>query len=71
LGVRRLNEFNLALLDNWCWRMSDDTCSLWYRVLCARYGQEEGRLCVERGDGSMWWHTMRNIREGVGHVDGG
>jgi hypothetical protein len=26
---------------------------------------------VERGDGSVWWHTIRSIREGVGQVDGG
>jgi len=28
-------------------------------------------LCVERGDGSVWWHTIRSIREGVDQVDGG
>lgn len=46
------------------------TTFFFYRNI-ARYGQVEGRLCVERGDGSVWWQTMRNIREGVGHVDGG
>lgn len=45
--------------------------SLWYRMLCASYGQEGGRLRVEKGDGSMWWQSIRNIREEVGQVDGG
>lgn len=52
--------------------MLEDTNSLWYRVLCARYGQVGGRLCVvERGDGSVWRQTMKSIRKGVGQVDVG
>jgi len=44
LGVRRLREFNLALLGKWCWRLLEDRGSFWYRVLVARYGEEAGRL---------------------------
>jgi len=44
LGVRRLREFNVALLGKWCWRMLVDKEGLWYRVLKARYGEEGGRL---------------------------
>ena len=40
LGVRRLREFNVALLGKWCWRMLVDKEGLWYRVLKARYGEE-------------------------------
>jgi hypothetical protein len=47
----------------------EDTNSLWHRVPCARYGQEGERLCVDRDGGSVWWQTMKNIREGVGQVD--
>ncbi|XP_039688673.1 uncharacterized protein [Medicago truncatula] len=39
LGVRRLKEFNLALLGKWCWRMLVDRSGFWYRVLVARYGE--------------------------------
>jgi len=37
LGVRRLGEFNLALLGKWCWKMVVDREGLWFRVLTARY----------------------------------
>jgi hypothetical protein len=38
LGVRRMREFNIALLDKWCWQMVVDKGGLWFRVLVARYG---------------------------------
>jgi hypothetical protein len=44
LGVRRLREFNLALLGKWCWRMLVDQEGLWFRVLASRYGVEGGRI---------------------------
>jgi hypothetical protein len=55
LGVRRLREFNIALLGKWCWRMLVDREGLWYRVLVARYGEERGRLCEAGRKGSAWW----------------
>jgi len=49
LGVRRIREFNLALLGKWCWRMLVDKDGLWYRGLKARYEEEGGRLKEGRG----------------------
>ena len=42
LCVRKMREFNVALLGKWCWRMLVYRNSLWYRVLKARYGEEGG-----------------------------
>jgi hypothetical protein len=44
LEVRRLREFNTALLDKWCWRMLVDRAGLWFRVLATRYEVEKGYL---------------------------
>jgi hypothetical protein len=35
LWVRRIREFNSALLGKWCWRLLVDKESLWYRVMSA------------------------------------
>jgi len=44
LGIRRLREFNIALLGKWCWRLLVDRDGLWRRVLVARYGVADGGL---------------------------
>jgi hypothetical protein len=71
LGVRRLREFNIALLGKWCWRMLVDRGGLWYRVLVARFGEERGCLCVTGRSGSSWWREIGRIRDGVGVLSGG
>ena len=42
--MRKLREFNIALLGKWCWRLLVDRGSIWYRVLLAWYGAVHGRL---------------------------
>jgi len=72
LGVMRLKEFNLALLGKWWWWILHERGSLWYRVLCARYGEEGGQLCSLGGEeGLVWWRSILSVREGVGQVDSG
>jgi len=44
-----MREFNIAMLGKWCWRLLVDRGSMWYRVLAARYPEEDGSL--EVGDG--------------------
>ena len=69
MGVRRIHEFDLPLLDMWCWMMLEETQSLRYKVSCSKYGEKGGRLRVGGGGDSVWWQTVNNIIEGV--VDGG
>ncbi|KEH25616.1 hypothetical protein MTR_6g033030 [Medicago truncatula] len=45
--------------------------SLWYRVLVARYGEEDGRLEVGGRSGSSWWREIAKIRDGLDGVGGG
>jgi len=57
LGVRRIREFNLALLGKWCWCMRVENRSVWYRVLAGRYGKV-GCIIVEDGQfNSVWWNN--------------
>lgn len=71
LGVRRLREFNVALLEKWCWRMLVDKEGLWYRVLKARYGEVGVRLKEGGGgDSSVWWRMISGIQRGVGFDEG-
>ncbi|CAJ2630732.1 unnamed protein product [Trifolium pratense] len=70
LGVRRLREFNQALLGKWCWRMLVDREGLWFRVLAARYGIEGGRLRDGGRRGSLWWREISHIRDGGSELGG-
>ena len=70
VNVRRLREFNVALLRKWCWRMLVDKDGLWYRVLKARYGEEGGRLKDGGGDSSVWWRMLCGIRTDGGFGEG-
>ena len=63
LEVRRIREFNIALLRNWCWRQLEDGESLWFRVLSARYGV---CVCVGGGGGvgreaSLLWRDVHAL----------
>ncbi|XP_024626870.1 uncharacterized protein [Medicago truncatula] len=70
LGVRRLQEFNIALLGKWCWRCLMDREGLWFKVLSSRYGEHRGRLREGGATGSAWWREIVKIQNGIG-VEGG
>jgi len=65
LGVRRIREFNLALLGRWCWRLLVDNSSLWFRMLSSRYGMEKGRNKEGGREASAWRRDIYALcREG-------
>jgi len=66
LGVRRIREFNLALLRKWCWMMHVGKDSLWFKVLAARYCLERGMMREADFVGSMWWNQLQVVRRGDG-----
>ncbi|AET01769.1 hypothetical protein MTR_8g020830 [Medicago truncatula] len=48
LRIKKLREFNIALLGKWYWRLSVGKESMWYKLLMAKYGDPRGRL-IEGG----------------------
>ena len=61
-----MREFNLALLGKWCWMFLVDREGLWYRVLVARYNEEDGVLKDEGRPSSVWWREVARVRDGGG-----
>ncbi|XP_024640828.1 uncharacterized protein [Medicago truncatula] len=66
LGVKRLREFNIALLGKLCWRLLLERDALWRKVLVARYGVEDGSLEDGGRSCSSWWREIVRIRDGIG-----
>jgi hypothetical protein len=40
--MKRLRKFNISLLGIWVWKVLEEKEILWYKMLGARYGEEEG-----------------------------
>jgi len=48
-------------IKEWCWRLLEDRDSLWFRVLSARYGIDEGRLRGGGRQASEWWRVVHSL----------
>jgi len=62
LGVRRIRDFNTALLGKWCWRFLVNRDTLWFRVLVGRCGVEGGRMREGDREASIWWRDISALR---------
>lgn len=51
-GLKRLREFNLALLSKWFWRLKED--KLWVKILCEKYGVQSGGFFPKFRSGPRW-----------------
>ncbi|XP_058776556.1 uncharacterized mitochondrial protein AtMg00310-like [Vicia villosa] len=71
LGLKKLEVFNLALLDKWKWRIFEDSNSIWYRMLKARYGDIKLQMMVEGGKHDnysskfVWWADILSLEKRV------
>lgn len=71
MGLRRIDDFSVALFHKWKWRILEEASSLWCPVLGARYG--DLRISVVIGGGgsrgniaiSSWWADIKSIDKHV------
>ncbi|KAH1243657.1 putative ribonuclease H protein [Glycine max] len=60
LGIKDINQFNLALLGKWLWNLMQNKGELWARVLESKYGGWRGLFEVDRvGAESVWWGDLK------------
>jgi hypothetical protein len=55
-------DFNLSLLGKWHSRLLDHE-GLWFKVLVAKIGLEDGRVRGGRRRTSTWWRDMFDVRD--------
>ncbi|XP_058726857.1 uncharacterized protein LOC131598257 [Vicia villosa] len=58
LGIKRIDDFNVALLQKWRWRILEENDALWYKVLKARYGDVNFNMvnsCSNGYNTSFWY----------------
>lgn len=64
LGIRKLVDFNWALLGKWLWRFGLKETRLWRRVLVARHGVVAGGWCTHLVRGSHGCGVWKSIMMG-------
>jgi len=63
LGIKNVEEFNLALLSKWKWRIITEENAIWYELLKHRYGAPHIKIlntdfpmCGSKD--SLWWRDL-------------
>ncbi|GAU11113.1 hypothetical protein TSUD_197370 [Trifolium subterraneum] len=64
LGVRKVKEFNVALLGKWCWRLRTERDGFWRQVLVRKYGESRGVIGEGGRKASGWWNDINSIKNG-------
>jgi hypothetical protein len=64
LGIRKLVDFNRALLGKWLWRYGHEREAWWRVVVEAKYGSMWGGWCTYPHSGAMGVSLWKNIRSG-------
>ncbi|RZB98494.1 CST complex subunit CTC1 [Glycine soja] len=60
LGIKDINNFNIALLGKWRWHLMQQKGELWARVVDSKYGGWRGLNEVDRvGSESVWWRDLK------------
>jgi hypothetical protein len=64
LGIRKLVDFNRALLGKWLWRYGHEREAWWRVVVEAKYGSMWGGWCTYPHNGALRVSLWKNIRSG-------
>ena len=60
LGIKDINNFNLALLGKWRWNLMQHKGELWARVVESKYEGWRGLFEADRvGPESVWWRDLK------------
>ena len=66
LGIKDVNNFNLALLGKWGWNLMQHNGELWARIVEFKYGGWRGLFEADRaGPQSIWW---RDLKRALNHT---
>ncbi|XP_057982289.1 uncharacterized protein LOC131167502 [Malania oleifera] len=64
LGIRKVRQFNEALLRNWLWRFRMEKAALWRQVIEVKYCYEWGAWCTRPVNGPHGVGLWKNISRG-------
>jgi hypothetical protein len=59
-----LHEFNQALLGKWLWRYTNESEALWYKIIRAKYEDQDGGWCTKEVSSSYGVGLWKHIHQG-------